>query len=195
MGAKENCGGAISRKTRTTRGAANSFMRFMCSACVGRFAGKAEGELSCSSCHKTFNPIDRETPRTTCGDCHNGRVDPGSNRVLIAKDKPNCTSCHVQHVKDKRHWNPSLMAEIVVKVRSRKSKSKVHSVKSLKTETALNIRLIGVGPWTLDFGHLAHGLVAAGSRLNRESFLSAQVARQSTCRDRRCSSCDRPLRW
>jgi hypothetical protein len=72
----------------------------------------AEGELSCSSCHKTFNPIDRETPRTTCGSCHNGRQELGSNRVLIAKDQPNCTSCHVQHVKDKRHWNPSLLATL-----------------------------------------------------------------------------------
>ena len=72
--------------------------------------GNQSGELSCSSCHKTFNPIDRETPRTTCGTCHNGRLDSAANRVLIAADKPNCTSCHVQHVKDKRHWNPSLMA-------------------------------------------------------------------------------------
>ncbi len=72
--------------------------------------GTANGELSCSSCHKTFNPIDRETPRTTCGTCHNGRLESGTNRVLIAADKPNCTSCHVQHVKDKRHWNASLMA-------------------------------------------------------------------------------------
>jgi len=72
--------------------------------------GNAEGELSCSSCHKSSNPIDRETPRTTCGNCHNGRVELGTNRELIAKDKPNCTSCHVQHVKDKRHWNPSLLA-------------------------------------------------------------------------------------
>ncbi len=72
--------------------------------------GNPDGELSCSSCHKTFNPIDRETPRSTCGNCHNGRLEPGTNRVLIASGKPNCTSCHVQHVKDKRHWNPALMA-------------------------------------------------------------------------------------
>ncbi|HEY6232655.1 MAG TPA: FHA domain-containing protein [Pyrinomonadaceae bacterium] len=72
--------------------------------------GNAEGELSCSSCHKTFNPIDRATPRTTCAACHNGRVEPGTNRVLIAADQPNCTSCHMQHVKDKRHWNPALLA-------------------------------------------------------------------------------------
>lgn len=72
--------------------------------------GNAAGELSCSSCHKTFNPIDRETPRTTCASCHNGRVEPVTNRVVIAADKPNCTSCHVQHIEDKRHWNASLLA-------------------------------------------------------------------------------------
>ena len=72
--------------------------------------GNPDKQLSCSSCHKSFNPIDRETPRTTCGNCHNGRLALGSSRVLIAKDKPNCTSCHVQHVKDKHHWNASLMA-------------------------------------------------------------------------------------
>lgn len=72
--------------------------------------GNAEGELSCSSCHKTFNPIDRETPRTTCAGCHNGRVETATNRIVIARDQPNCTSCHVQHIEDKRHWNPSLLA-------------------------------------------------------------------------------------
>jgi pSer/pThr/pTyr-binding forkhead associated (FHA) protein len=77
---------------------------------AGGLAGNPEGELSCSSCHKSSNPIDRETPRTTCGTCHNGRLELGTNRVIIAKDKPNCTSCHVQHVRDKRHWNPALMA-------------------------------------------------------------------------------------
>ncbi len=76
---------------------------------VPGLAGNLQGELSCSSCHKTFDPIDRETPRTTCGSCHNGRVEPVTNRVIIASDKPNCTSCHVQHIKDTRHWNPGLL--------------------------------------------------------------------------------------
>jgi pSer/pThr/pTyr-binding forkhead associated (FHA) protein len=84
--------------------------------------GSAEGELSCSSCHKTSNPIDRTTPRTTCGTCHNGRLDPATKRVLIAQDKPNCTSCHVQHIKDK-HWNPGLLVQ--------SPKSNVQSLSSL----------------------------------------------------------------
>ena len=78
---------------------------------VAPLQGNARGELSCSSCHKTFNPIDRDTPRTTCGVCHNGKTERGTNRILIAKDKPNCTSCHVQHVKDKRHWSQELLVE------------------------------------------------------------------------------------
>lgn len=72
--------------------------------------GNKEGELSCSSCHEMRDPIDLVTPRTTCAKCHNGQVDPRAGRQVIAANKPNCTSCHVQHVKDKRHWNPGLLS-------------------------------------------------------------------------------------
>ncbi len=77
---------------------------------VAGIVGNSEGEMSCSSCHQSFSPIDRETPRQTCAKCHNGRTDDQTGHVLIAADTANCTSCHVQHVKDKRHWNPSLLA-------------------------------------------------------------------------------------
>jgi FHA domain/Class III cytochrome C family len=77
---------------------------------VPGIGGNAEGQLSCSSCHKTFNPIDRQTPVTTCSKCHNGSIEPGTNRIVIAQDKPNCVSCHVQHVKDKRQWGALLLA-------------------------------------------------------------------------------------
>jgi FHA domain len=69
-----------------------------------------DGELSCSSCHAMRDPIDLATPRTTCAKCHNGQPDPRAGRQVIAADKPNCTSCHLQHIKDKRHWNPGLLA-------------------------------------------------------------------------------------
>jgi hypothetical protein len=78
---------------------------------VAGLPGNKEGELSCSSCHATRDPIDLATPRTTCAKCHNGQIDPRANRQVIASDKPNCTSCHIQHVKDKRHWNPTLMVQ------------------------------------------------------------------------------------
>ncbi|MEO8434760.1 MAG: FHA domain-containing protein [Pyrinomonadaceae bacterium] len=77
----------------------------------GDLSGNTDKELSCSTCHKSFNPIDRETPRKTCAGCHNGQVDQASGRTLVAATKPNCVSCHVQHVKGSWHWNPSLMAD------------------------------------------------------------------------------------
>jgi hypothetical protein len=69
-----------------------------------------EGELSCSSCHATRDPIDLATPRTTCAKCHNGQPDARAGHQVIASDKPNCTSCHVQHTGDRRHWNPGLLS-------------------------------------------------------------------------------------
>jgi len=78
---------------------------------VGNLSGNAQGQLSCSSCHKSFEPIDRETPRTTCGLCHNGMVDARSNKILIEANKPNCTSCHVQHVHDTHRWGASMLAQ------------------------------------------------------------------------------------
>jgi hypothetical protein len=56
---------------------------------VDGIKGNAEGRLSCNSCHLTFDPIDRTTPRTTCATCHS-----------TAGGAPNCTSCHVQHIFD-----------------------------------------------------------------------------------------------
>lgn len=77
---------------------------------VDGIVGNEAGEMSCSSCHRSFNPIDRVTARETCAKCHNGKTDAPTGRLLIAGNVANCTSCHVQHVKDKRHWNPSLLA-------------------------------------------------------------------------------------
>jgi len=54
---------------------------------VAGMPGNNLGRLSCNSCHKSFDPIDRETPRTTCAACH------------TANGRPDCTSCHVQHIR------------------------------------------------------------------------------------------------
>ena len=77
---------------------------------VGGLPGDKEGFLGCSSCHANRDPIDRVTPRTTCAKCHNGQTDARAGHQVIASDQPNCTSCHIQHRLDKRHWNPSLLA-------------------------------------------------------------------------------------
>ena len=78
---------------------------------IGGLPGNKEGNLSCSSCHAARDPIDLTTPRSTCGKCHNGQPDPRAGRQVIGMDKPNCTSCHVQHMKDKRHWNAGLLSQ------------------------------------------------------------------------------------
>ncbi len=79
---------------------------------IGGLPGNSAGELSCSSCHKSLGAaLDRQTPRQTCAICHNGHTDPMTKQAVIAQDKPNCNSCHVQHVQDKRHWNPSLFSQ------------------------------------------------------------------------------------
>ena len=64
---------------------------------AGGLKGNSEGFLSCSSCHASFEPLDRTTPRTTCAACH------------VSSNQPNCTSCHVQHIKDPTRWNASML--------------------------------------------------------------------------------------
>jgi len=70
---------------------------------VAGIKGNAEGRLSCNSCHLTFDPIDRTTPRTTCAACHS-----------TVSGKPNCTSCHVQHIFDTRGWSASLLSQLAL---------------------------------------------------------------------------------
>ena len=78
---------------------------------TGGLAGNREGEVSCSTCHKTFNPIDRETPPKTCGTCHNGDRG-GKFETVLADDKPNCISCHVQHLQARREWGRALLNDL-----------------------------------------------------------------------------------
>jgi pSer/pThr/pTyr-binding forkhead associated (FHA) protein len=73
-------------------------------------AGGGIRVISCSSCHSSFSPIDRETPRTTCIHCHNAKIFEPAVRSVRSADSPSCTSCHVQHVRD-THWRPNLFAD------------------------------------------------------------------------------------
>jgi hypothetical protein len=66
--------------------------------------------LSCSSCHKTGYigaNVDRNYPRTTCARCHNAEIFNETPPSTMSAEKPSCTSCHVQHIKDS-HWASSL---------------------------------------------------------------------------------------
>ncbi len=73
------------------------------------FAANSDGEMSCSSCHKSFAPIDRSTPVSTCASCHNGDRG-GKFEKFLSADQPNCISCHVQHTQGRREWGASLLA-------------------------------------------------------------------------------------
>jgi len=76
---------------------------------IGGLTGIEEGVLSCSSCHKKFaGKFDRDTPRQTCPVCHNGYISETSKRVFVDAGKPNCTSCHVEHLDDAYRWGDLL---------------------------------------------------------------------------------------
>ncbi len=66
------------------------------------------GAISCSTCHKSFNPVDRETPKQTCVKCHTGYVDKLTGQTLVPAGQQNCLSCHVQHQYDKNRWGGQL---------------------------------------------------------------------------------------
>lgn len=78
---------------------------------VGGLPSNRDGEMSCSSCHKAFSPIDRDTPHTTCATCHDGDRG-GKFEKVLAPDKPNCMSCHVQHLYARREWGRSLLNDL-----------------------------------------------------------------------------------
>lgn len=74
--------------------------------------GDSRGLVSCSTCHKTFSPVDRVTPRETCAACHTMREDSSARDARFGTgdggDKINCISCHVQHPYSSGRWREFL---------------------------------------------------------------------------------------
>jgi predicted CXXCH cytochrome family protein len=70
--------------------------------------GSASGFVSCSTCHKSFDPIDRETPKQTCVACHTTRAGSITADARFAPDQVNCISCHAQHPYSARRWSEFL---------------------------------------------------------------------------------------
>ncbi|MBA2334102.1 MAG: FHA domain-containing protein [Blastocatellia bacterium] len=69
------------------------------------------GRVSCSSCHKSFDPIDRDTPRQTCGVCHNLPADSNPPATFVNGIQANCVSCHIQHPYGNNRWSEYLREE------------------------------------------------------------------------------------
>ncbi|CAN5324509.1 hypothetical protein BH10ACI3_BH10ACI3_02560 [soil metagenome] len=81
---------------------------------VGRLKAPAgvtadkRGLVSCSSCHKSFDPIDRVTPKQTCAACHTNGSDAADRDKRFSPGMVNCISCHVQHPYSTQRWNEFL---------------------------------------------------------------------------------------
>jgi hypothetical protein len=73
--------------------------------------GDKFGLVSCSTCHKSFTPIDRITPRVTCASCHTSGTGSASTDVRFAGGQVNCISCHVQHAYSATRWSEFLSDE------------------------------------------------------------------------------------
>lgn len=71
----------------------------------------ASNRISCSSCHNSFDPIDRKTPYETCAKCHNGWENKKTGKDLISDSQANCVSCHVQHPYGQNRWSQFLTDE------------------------------------------------------------------------------------
>ncbi|HEX8284389.1 MAG TPA: FHA domain-containing protein [Pyrinomonadaceae bacterium] len=78
---------------------------------VGDLKGSRDGEMSCQTCHAPLPSTDLETPRKTCALCHNGDRG-GKFEKILADDRPNCVSCHVQHLRARREWGRALLNDL-----------------------------------------------------------------------------------
>jgi hypothetical protein len=75
--------------------------------------GDKRGLVSCSTCHKTFEPIDRTTPRETCAACHATAANSQDRDTRFGASASNCISCHVQHPYSGNRWQEFMTDDAV----------------------------------------------------------------------------------
>jgi predicted CXXCH cytochrome family protein len=75
--------------------------------------GDKNGLVSCSTCHNSFDPVDRETPRQTCAACHTTQAGATDRDARFATGQANCISCHVQHPYSAKRWSEFLTDDAV----------------------------------------------------------------------------------
>jgi hypothetical protein len=68
--------------------------------------GDSQGLVSCSTCHESFDPIDRNTPKQTCSACHTTAAEATDrDKRFPSNGSANCISCHVQHPYSGGRWS------------------------------------------------------------------------------------------
>lgn len=70
--------------------------------------GDSRGLISCSSCHNSFDPVDRTTPKQTCAACHTTAAGAENRDTRFGNVSANCISCHVQHPYSALRWDEFL---------------------------------------------------------------------------------------
>lgn len=73
--------------------------------------GDSKGLVSCSTCHNSFDPIDRTTPKQTCAACHTTSPDAKDRDQRFGAVAANCISCHVQHPYSGGRWSEFLTTD------------------------------------------------------------------------------------
>jgi predicted CXXCH cytochrome family protein len=73
--------------------------------------GDKRGLVTCSTCHKTNNPVDKVTPRQTCAACHTSSEGTKSQDARFTGGPENCISCHVQHPYSADRWSEFLTSD------------------------------------------------------------------------------------
>lgn len=92
--------------------------------------GDKKGLVSCSTCHASFDPIDRTTPKQTCAACHTTSVDSVNRDQRFGVVPANCISCHVQHPYSSGRWNEFLTADAL----QRRKNAIVKTITSLSSQ-------------------------------------------------------------
>jgi hypothetical protein len=92
--------------------------------------GDSAGLVSCSTCHKSFEPIDRVTPKETCASCHMNQAGDTVRDQRFKPGEANCISCHVQHPFSGKRWREFVSDEAY----ERRKESVARAIEDLKTK-------------------------------------------------------------
>lgn len=93
-------------------------------------SGDARGLVSCSTCHTSFDPVDRETPRQTCAACHTTPEGSDVRDTRFAGGVGvNCISCHVQHPYSSNRWQ-EFLTDAAIERRKNAVGNKITQMKS-----------------------------------------------------------------